>query len=520
MQYAPLNEERMSKVRSTLKQCVRDWSSQGERERNACYGPILKELEHLYPNQSDRAGVKVLIPGCGLGRLTWEIANRGFISQGNEFSYFMLLCSYLILNCCKSPNIFTIYPYIHETKNWLNSDESFRSVTIPDVDVTQLANHNGKFSMVAGDFMDIFSDLHEEDIHGGIKKRRDKERKRREDADQQRKLTLAGQPTVSTSSSAASANTSDNNNNNNNHESKSVDIVPDYKRKSNENANTWDVVATCYFIDCAQNILEYLRSIAYMLKHNGYWINFGPLLYHYSDMPNEVSIDLSYDEIKAALPYFGLKCLREELNQPSVYTYDDNSMLRQTYYCVSCTWQKVGEDVTNNPIQFKQLQVSLNSTNNASSSSSSSTTTTTTSSSSSPSSSTPSRLQHPLNSYQSACDFGRYWIECWNQRDIDKVLSLFVEHCSFKSPKAQSFVNKATLVGKNELRSYWNTALTKITSLQFTYQSVLLDSYNSTLVIKYTSALNGTSYEAVEVWKICNDTGLIEHGEALYGATL
>lgn len=32
----------MSKVRSTLRSCVRDWSAEGKDERAACYGFILK----------------------------------------------------------------------------------------------------------------------------------------------------------------------------------------------------------------------------------------------------------------------------------------------------------------------------------------------------------------------------------------------------------------------------------------------------------------------------------------------
>ena len=79
-----VDEERMSKVRSTLRQCVRDWSAEGAAERDACYGPILRELERLYPDRAARKDVRVLVPGSGLGRLVWEVAARGFFSQGNE----------------------------------------------------------------------------------------------------------------------------------------------------------------------------------------------------------------------------------------------------------------------------------------------------------------------------------------------------------------------------------------------------------------------------------------------------
>ena len=35
----------MEKVQSTIKQFVRDWSKDGETERDMCYKPILEEIE-------------------------------------------------------------------------------------------------------------------------------------------------------------------------------------------------------------------------------------------------------------------------------------------------------------------------------------------------------------------------------------------------------------------------------------------------------------------------------------------
>ena len=45
-----------------------------------------------------RSDIRVLVPGAGLGRLAWDIATLGFACQGNEFSHYMLLSSYFILN--------------------------------------------------------------------------------------------------------------------------------------------------------------------------------------------------------------------------------------------------------------------------------------------------------------------------------------------------------------------------------------------------------------------------------------
>ena len=62
-----------------------------------------------------RRNLRVLVPGAGLGRLAYDVATLGYLlpslihvaftvdvlgfaCQGNEFSHYMLLASYFILN--------------------------------------------------------------------------------------------------------------------------------------------------------------------------------------------------------------------------------------------------------------------------------------------------------------------------------------------------------------------------------------------------------------------------------------
>lgn len=40
-------------------------------------------------------------------------------------------------------------------------------------------------------------------------------------------------------------------------------------------AESWDCVATCFFIDTAHNVLEYVETIWKILKPGGVWINLG-----------------------------------------------------------------------------------------------------------------------------------------------------------------------------------------------------------------------------------------------------
>lgn len=51
--------------------------------------------------------------------------------------------------------------------------------------------------------------------------------------------------------------------------------------------------------------MDYIEKIWNILKPNGYWINFGPLLYHYSDILTEESIELSYEQIKRVIDKVG-----------------------------------------------------------------------------------------------------------------------------------------------------------------------------------------------------------------------
>lgn len=56
-------------------------------------------------------------------------------------------------------------------------------------------------------------------------------------------------------------------------------------------------MATCFFIDCANNIIEFVEVIYNILKPGGIWVNLGPLLYHFSDVASENSIEPSYEDL-------------------------------------------------------------------------------------------------------------------------------------------------------------------------------------------------------------------------------
>jgi len=49
----------MDKVKSILKQVVRDWSTEGETERISCYKPVIDAVVRLFP--SDKWSVYEII---------------------------------------------------------------------------------------------------------------------------------------------------------------------------------------------------------------------------------------------------------------------------------------------------------------------------------------------------------------------------------------------------------------------------------------------------------------------------
>ena len=152
------SEGDIDKVRSTLRHLVRDWSQEGFAERDTCYSPILREIEATFPlNECNRADIRVLVPGCGLSRLAWEINQRGFCVQGNEMSLYMLMASDFILNRTDSQNQYFLYPWVHQTTNVLRRSDVLREVRIPDVNTAQSSPNAGDFSMIAGPFTEIYS---------------------------------------------------------------------------------------------------------------------------------------------------------------------------------------------------------------------------------------------------------------------------------------------------------------------------------------------------------------------------
>ena len=65
--------------------------------------------------------------------------------------------------------------------------------------------------------------------------------------------------------------------------------------------------------------------------------------------------------------------------------------------------------------------------------------------------------------------YAQAWIDAWNRRDVEAVLEHFHEDAVFTSPLAARLGKGdfGVIRGKEELREYWNYALSLIDTLHF-----------------------------------------------------
>ena len=91
--------------------------------------------------------------------------------------------------------------------------------------------------------------------------------------------------------------------------------TPDY-------VSSHDCVVTCFFIDCAHNIIQFVQTIHRILKQGGTWLNLGPLLYR---------IEPDYQTLKTIIQDLGFEFETEETTVPCTYSQNKTSMLQYSY---------------------------------------------------------------------------------------------------------------------------------------------------------------------------------------------
>ncbi|KAF2148389.1 N2227-domain-containing protein [Myriangium duriaei CBS 260.36] len=279
----------MDKVKSTIRQLYRDFSTEGAEERRASFEPMIEALNaatSTFP-PSQRHKVDVLIPGAGLGRLVLEVCAAGYRVEGNEISYHQLLVSNWILNYQPNPAAHECYPWALSFSNHISRSNQLQKLMIPDV--------------AAGAFLSHASEALGSEVH----------------AYERMSMT-------------------------------SGDFCVVYKEA--EYRQAFDAVLTCFFIDTAPNVISYIETVKHCLRAGGVWINMGPLLWHFegraksdkerTERPADKdegigepgSFELTDEEMVLLLQSYGFQIkAHDNKSHETGYIQDPNSMLKSVY---------------------------------------------------------------------------------------------------------------------------------------------------------------------------------------------
>lgn len=122
-------------------------------------------------------------------------------------------------------------------------------------------------------------------------------------------------------------------------------------------------------------------------------------------------------------------------------------------------------------------------------------------------------------SLKNAEDFVDHWINSWNARDVEAVLSHYHDDIRFFSPIAGQIVNKPYLSGKSALAGYWSEAMKKFDVLRFELDEFTWTPERGLLAMYYIANLNGDRKMVCESQWIEVD-GLVHKAAAYYGSAL
>ena len=103
------------------------------------------------------------------------------------------------------------------------------------------------------------------------------------------------------------------------------------------------------------------------------------------------------------------------------------------------------------------------------------------------------------------------WLDAWNARDLDAILSHFSDDVVFTSPTALRIVegSEGVIRGKEELHAYWREGLRRSPELHFEIEDLYLG-VNS-VVIQYRNHSGGLVNEVLVF-----DGPLVIEGHATY----
>jgi ketosteroid isomerase-like protein len=110
-------------------------------------------------------------------------------------------------------------------------------------------------------------------------------------------------------------------------------------------------------------------------------------------------------------------------------------------------------------------------------------------------------------------DFARAWVQAWNDRDLEAILSHYAGTIVFHSPRIDLILGtgEAFITGKDTLRTYWREALARSPQLYFELDEVLIGS--NALTLLYTNHRDEKVAETV----VFDESGAVTLSIAAYG---
>jgi len=128
-------------VEKMLGGVVREWSKEGEEERAECFQRLLGALESHLASARDEAASsgaarpRVLCPSAQLGRLPFEVQNRGFDCESCEEQALLYFCSEFLRHEGADAEAHRIRPFALETCNRVKANDNVRDINFPEVPV-------------------------------------------------------------------------------------------------------------------------------------------------------------------------------------------------------------------------------------------------------------------------------------------------------------------------------------------------------------------------------------------------
>jgi len=277
-------EEPYDTASHILTHMTREWTDSGASIRIDTHDWIVDELLS-YHNELDSSSdcqesplSPVLVPGAGLGRLAFDIAfthsNRTDINTKSQYFYPFIVeaidnslvmggAAYQLFHYHHSEHDeenLTMYPMANDPYiNEVNSERRWKSSVFPE-------------DKVSDQFNNLLKDM-----------------KQSSDAFQQPNISY---------------------------------VIGDFVRiyASPTKQNVYGSVATCFFIDTATNIYEYILTIRNLLRTGGLWINLGPVQWH-----RNAQLQPTTAELKDLILLAGFEIMKWEISDKLIaYRHPDD----------------------------------------------------------------------------------------------------------------------------------------------------------------------------------------------------